>query len=99
MPCRSKNACRDLGQEPFVPLDAEIAHQHLTGRMVAGIYPLLPDDTYWFLAVRLALDTGAGTQDACIERRRSQGVGESITNFLNCEVYTIIKPAVEITGS
>jgi superfamily II DNA or RNA helicase len=48
---RPKNACRDLGQKLFVPLDTEIAHQHLTGRIVAGIYPLLPDDTCWFLAV------------------------------------------------
>ena len=48
---RPKNACRDLGQKLFVPLETEIAHQHLTGRIVAGIYPLLPDDTCWFLAV------------------------------------------------
>lgn len=48
---RPKHACRDLGQKLFVPLDAEIAHQHLTGRIVAGVYPLLPDDTCWFLAV------------------------------------------------
>ena len=48
---RPKNACRDLGQKVFVPLDSEIAHQHLTGRIVAGIYPLLSDDTCWFLAV------------------------------------------------
>ena len=81
MPRRPKNTFRDLGQKLLIPPDAEIAQQHLTGRMVAGIYPSLPDDTYWFLAVRLALDTGAGTQDACTERRRSQGAGESITKF------------------
>jgi superfamily II DNA or RNA helicase len=48
---RPRNVCSDLGRKLFVPLDAEIAYQHLTGRIVAGIYPLLPDDTCWFLAV------------------------------------------------
>ncbi|MEX2444875.1 MAG: hypothetical protein WD492_14840, partial [Alkalispirochaeta sp.] len=54
--------CRDLGRKLFVPLDTAIAHQHLTGRIVAGIYPLLPDDTCWFLAVDF--DKSSWFQDA-----------------------------------
>ncbi len=48
---RPKNACLDLGRKHYVPLDDGIVHQHLTGRIVVGLYPLLPDDSCRFLAV------------------------------------------------
>jgi len=39
-------------QEPreFFPLTDQVIHDHLTGKLTAGIYPLLPDETCWFLA-------------------------------------------------
>lgn len=48
---RPKRLCNDLGPKRFVPFDRAITHQHLTGRVIAGVYPLLSDDTCWFLAV------------------------------------------------
>jgi superfamily II DNA or RNA helicase len=33
------------------PLTDDAIHDHLTGKHTVGIYPLLPDDTCWFLAV------------------------------------------------
>jgi superfamily II DNA or RNA helicase len=33
------------------PLTDEVIRNHLTGKQTVGIYPLLPDDTCWFLAV------------------------------------------------
>jgi hypothetical protein len=33
------------------PLTDEAIRNHLTGKQTVGIYPLLPDDTCWFLAV------------------------------------------------
>src|SRR5713226_4820942 len=33
------------------PLTDDAIRNHLTGRQTVGIYPLLPDDTCWFLAV------------------------------------------------
>lgn len=33
------------------PLTDDAIHNHLTGKQTVGIYPLLPDDTCWFLAV------------------------------------------------
>jgi superfamily II DNA or RNA helicase len=33
------------------PLTDEVIKNHLTGRQTIGIYPLLPDETCWFLAV------------------------------------------------
>lgn len=35
----------------FLPLTDEVIEKHLLGKETAGIYPLLPDETCWFLAV------------------------------------------------
>jgi hypothetical protein len=35
----------------FQPLTDDAIRNHLTGQQTVGIYPLLPDDTCWFLAV------------------------------------------------
>jgi len=35
----------------LLPLTAEVIRKHLTGKKTVGIYPLLPDETCWFLAV------------------------------------------------
>lgn len=35
----------------LLPLTSDVIRQHLTGKRTVGIYPLLPDETCWFLAV------------------------------------------------
>jgi superfamily II DNA or RNA helicase len=35
----------------FLPLTDAVIEKHLLGKVTAGIYPLLPDETCWFLAV------------------------------------------------
>src|SRR5215813_14704773 len=35
----------------LLPLTTEVIRQHLTGKHTVGMYPLLPDETCWFLAV------------------------------------------------
>ena len=35
----------------LLPLTSEAIRQHLTGKHAVGLYPLLPDETCWFLAV------------------------------------------------
>ena len=35
----------------FHPLTDEVVRQHLAGELTVGAYPLLPDETCWFLAV------------------------------------------------
>ncbi len=37
-------------KEKYLPLTDEVLHDHLSGTKVVGIYPLLKDDTCWFLA-------------------------------------------------
>lgn len=35
----------------LLPLTTDVIRRHLTGKHTVGIYPLLPDETCWFLAV------------------------------------------------
>lgn len=42
--------CGECGKRLFVPLTDSIAYDHLAGEHVIGVYPLLPDDTCYFLA-------------------------------------------------
>ncbi|MEI7773685.1 MAG: DEAD/DEAH box helicase family protein, partial [Verrucomicrobiota bacterium] len=37
-------------ERTFLPLTHEAVQNHLTGREIIGVYPLLPDETCWFLA-------------------------------------------------
>ena len=34
----------------YFPLTTQIIHDHLMGKLTAGVYPLLADETCWFLA-------------------------------------------------
>ncbi len=34
----------------YFPITDQVIHDHLTGKVTAGIYPLLTDETCWFLA-------------------------------------------------
>ncbi|MGA8132935.1 MAG: DEAD/DEAH box helicase family protein [Pseudomonas gingeri] len=43
--------CGDCGSRQLLPLTDEVIFRHLAGEVVVGIYPLLPDDTCYFLAV------------------------------------------------
>lgn len=75
--------CGECQHQAFVPVDDDVIRQHLQGRVVAGVYPLLPDDTCWFCAIDLdgaswAADARTIRESACdlgvpvaIERSRS----------------------------
>lgn len=43
--------CGDCGNRQLLPLTDEVVYRHLAGEVVVGIYPLLFDDTCYFLAV------------------------------------------------
>ena len=40
----------DQATRQLLPLTDEAVHQHLSGKNTLGVYPLLPDETCWFLA-------------------------------------------------
>lgn len=48
---KPKIKCGDCNYRQLVPLDDQVLYRHLAGEIVAGVYPLLTDDTCHFLAV------------------------------------------------
>jgi superfamily II DNA or RNA helicase len=46
------NSFKGKPDEPkeYFPLTDQVIHDHLTGKLTAGIYPLLTDESCWFLA-------------------------------------------------
>jgi hypothetical protein len=43
--------CMDCPRQAFIPVTDQTILDHLQGRHVMGVYPLLQDETCWFLAV------------------------------------------------
>jgi superfamily II DNA or RNA helicase len=100
-PALRPGAQREKGQRPdpsvLLPFDDGVAQSHLTGQKVIGIYPLLEDETCWFLAidfdkstwqddVREVLTTcEALGVPAALERSRS-GRGGHVWIFFNSPV-------------
>ena len=48
---KSGGKCGDCTNQAFIPVDDQVVIGHLRGRHVVGCYPLLDDETCWFLAV------------------------------------------------
>ena len=46
-----KIKCGECQNQAFFVVDDAAVLGHLTGRQVMGVYPLLPDETCWFLAI------------------------------------------------
>ncbi len=50
--CRKPTVkCSECNNRAFAPVTDSVIRQHLDGQITAGVYPLLEDDTCWFLAV------------------------------------------------
>ena len=58
---KPKVKCGECKAQAFIPVTAKSIIAHLQGRYVAGVYPMLPDETCWFLAVDF--DKGEWRQD------------------------------------
>ena len=48
---KPKTSCSKCSNQLYVPLDEHVIENHLRGSIIAGIYPILPDETCHFLAV------------------------------------------------
>ena len=48
---KPKVKCGDCDNRDLIPMTEKVILDHLHGRIVAGVYPLLEDKTCWFLAV------------------------------------------------
>jgi hypothetical protein len=42
--------CSECQNQAFIPIGDQVVLDHLQGRHVIGVYPLVEDDTCWFLA-------------------------------------------------
>jgi len=61
--------------QAFVAVDDQIVTDHLQGRHVMGVYPLLEDETCWFLAVDF--DKGSWREDVAAFADTSRSLGSS----------------------
>lgn len=48
---KPRTKCSDCEHRELLPITDQVIHDHLTGKHTIGVYPLLPDETCWFLAV------------------------------------------------
>ncbi len=69
-----KVRCGDCPNQAFTPFDDAAVVGHLTGRHVMGIYPLLSDETCWFLAVDFDKSTWIEDVGAFVETCRRVGL-------------------------
>ena len=69
-----KVKCGDCSNQAFRPVDDRAVRAHLQGKHVMGVYPMLPDETCWFLAVDF--DEGSWKDDvrAFVETARRLGL-------------------------
>ncbi len=42
--------CADCAARVLLPVTDQVMHDHMAGKHTVGVYPILPDDTCWFLA-------------------------------------------------
>jgi superfamily II DNA or RNA helicase len=73
-----KVKCGDCPNQAFIPFDDPMVVGHLTGRHVMGIYPLLADETCWFLAVDFDKSTWIDDVGAFVETCQHVGLPAAV---------------------
>ncbi len=63
---KPKGKCTGCTHKAYLELDENVIDDHLRGKIVAGIYPMLPDETCWFLAIDF--DDGEWEKDVSVLR-------------------------------
>lgn len=68
---KPKISCAKCANKSYAALDEDVIENHLRGHIVAGIYPMLPDETCYFLAMDFDeadwQNDISTLRDACIE--------------------------------
>lgn len=70
--------CGECPNQAFVPVDDAAVLRHLRGRHVMGVYPLLDDETCWFLAVDFDKSTWIEDVSAFAETCRRVGLPTAV---------------------
>ncbi len=63
---KPKGTCTGCAHKAYAALTEKVINDHLRGKIVAGIYPMLPDETCWFLAIDF--DDGEWKKDISVLR-------------------------------
>ncbi|HXY54054.1 MAG TPA: DEAD/DEAH box helicase family protein [Nitrospirota bacterium] len=73
--------CSECANRKFLPITDQVIMDHLQGRHVIGVYPMLPDDTSWFLAADFDNETWkddvAAFRETCKNLRISVAIERS----------------------
>ena len=71
---KSGGKCGDCTNQAFRQVDDDAVLAHLRGKHVMGVYPMLPDETCWFLAVDFDKSTWEEDTRAFAETARRLGL-------------------------
>lgn len=66
--------CSECPQQAFIPLDANAIRQHLSGGQVIGIYPMLQNETCYFLAMDFDKENWLGDLSALRKTCSEEGI-------------------------
>jgi len=66
--------CSECPNQAFLPLNDQVILDHLRGRHVIGVYPLLKDETCWFLAADFDKESWLDDSAAFVETSRDLGI-------------------------
>ncbi|MGB7934367.1 MAG: restriction endonuclease subunit R, partial [Gammaproteobacteria bacterium] len=93
--------CARCQNRQFLPVTGDVIHDHLSGKHTIGVYPILEDETCWFLVAEFdksnwQLDVNAFLDGcealdvpACLERSRS-GNGGHVWIFFESSVPAVL---------
>jgi superfamily II DNA or RNA helicase len=70
--------CSECPNQAFIALSDQVVLDHLQGRHVIGVYPLLEDDTCWLLAADFDQESWADDVSAFVETCRAVGLPAAI---------------------
>jgi superfamily II DNA or RNA helicase len=73
-----KVRCGECSNQAFIPADDAAVLAHLQGRHVMGVYPLLEDETCWFLALDFDKSTWVDDVTAFAETCRLVGIPAAV---------------------
>jgi superfamily II DNA or RNA helicase len=70
--------CGECANQAFIPVTDEILIDHLMGKQVVGIYPLLEDESCWFLAIDFDKASWQADVAAVVETCHGLGLEPSV---------------------
>jgi superfamily II DNA or RNA helicase len=75
---KPRTKCSECPNHAFIPMSDQVVLDHLQGRHVIGSYPLLQDDTCWFLGADFDEESWADDIAAFVETSRTVGLPAAV---------------------